>query len=626
LEYLLIVDAEGNPILHLFQQDNSLETVTEPVNLEYVSIIQELLAGGTANALPRRALGLHPVNDRYYYFTALPVGSGDELLGVITIGTAVDALLPLLKTTSLADITLYINEGQAVASTLTALVEPGDEEALLAELSVDAALYALRIRTPELTQLGNIDVAQRTYRLATGPLRIGNEALGLFSVALPTDFIFTAGQASRNSYLAIFAFATAAVISTGYLISRLIIVPLQQLARTSRSVAKGNLDQRTGIESNDEIGLLARAFDQMTSSLAERNAELKELLRVQQETASRMRAILSSIGDGVLMEDIDGTIISTNTAAEVMLEEMAANFEFGPLRELTGDVDWKENAPYNPWLLESRRFQVANKVFSAHSATVQTDENERLGTVIVLRDITAEVEAEQLKDAFVEHVSHELRTPLTSIKGYSALLLTTASENLNVQQRAFLETIINQTESLVTMVNALLDFSEMQASGKLGLRPHPIALPPLIEDLVEEWQPQMEGKGIKFTAEIAPDIPLINGDARRLRWALMNLLRNAGQYTHENGAITLRVTSQDKHVIVEVSDTGIGISPENQRRMFSRFYRVMNVKDDEARGLGLGLYVTKAIVDAHQGKIDVNSQLGSGSCFSIRLPALPSLD
>jgi two-component system phosphate regulon sensor histidine kinase PhoR len=305
-----------------------------------------------------------------------------------------------------------------------------------------------------------------------------------------------------------------------------------------------------------------------------------------------------------------------------MLEKMSTNFGIAPLRELTGGHEWIEDAPDNPWLLESRRFQVADKVISAHSATIQTDEDENIGTVVVLRDITAEVEAEQLKDAFVEHVSHELRTPLTSIKGYSALLLTTAGENLSLQQRMFIETIINQTESLTTMVNALLDFSEMQASGRLGVRPQPFALPPLLEDLVEEWQPKIQDKGVIFEYEIPSEVPLINGDARRLRWALMNLLRNAYQYTAEGGSIKLQLTTQDEYVNIDVIDTGIGISQDNQRRIFSRFYRVMNVKDDETRGLGLGLYVTKAIVDAHQGQIQISSELGKGSTFSMQLPIL----
>ncbi len=623
IEFLLVVSAEGNIMLHLAQKEGELQAITESIDLSYMSSIQNLLQSGDPEAQPQRALGLYSISQRYYYFTTIPVEADNTLVGVVTIGTAVDTLLPQLKTASLADITIYLNRGEAVASTLTRLVSPAEGEPFLKALSITPALYEERLRTPEFTQLDTVEIGERSYRLAIGPLRIGNESLGLFSVALPTDFVFTAGEASRNSYLIIFGFATIAVISMGYVISLLIIRPLHQLARTSRAVAEGDLDRRTGIDSQDEIGLLARTFDHMTASLAERNAELKELLRAQQETNSRMRAILSSIGDGVLLEDTQGVITPANTAAEVMLEEMATSFELGPLRELTESQNWSEGEPYNPWLLESRRFQVANKVFSAHSATVETDDSEKLGTVVVLRDITAEVEAEQLKDAFVEHVSHELRTPLTAIKGYSALLLTTAGENLNVQQRIFIETIINQTESLTTMVNALLDFSEMQASGRLGVRPQPTALPPVVDDLVEEWQPKLEDKGIELEVDVDRDVPLVNGDARRLRWALMNLIRNAYQYTPEGGKVAVRLGSQNDRIYLEVSDTGIGISSEDQRRIFSRFYRVMNVKDDEVRGLGLGLYVTKAIMDAHQGQISVNSELGVGSTFKINMPVMP---
>jgi signal transduction histidine kinase len=339
-----------------------------------------------------------------------------------------------------------------------------------------------------------------------------------------------------------------------------------------------------------------------------------------------MRAILSSIGDGVVLEDLEGKLNPLNAAAEALLEEMAENFTLGPLRELSVEgYDQGTDFQPSPWLLERRRFQVGKKVISAHSAAVRTDNGEHLGTVIVLRDVTAEAEAERLKDAFITHVSHELRTPLTAIKGYSELLVVTAKDALDEEQLGFLETISRHTDNLVAMINELLDFSEMEAGGKLGLRQRPVLLTALVEEIAEELRPLISEKGLTLHVKTPAELPLVDADTRRLRWAVINIVRNAWQYTPVGGSVTLRLSEHNGKVVLDVTDTGIGISPEAQQHLFSRFYRVTNVTADDIRGLGLGLYVTRAIVEAHGGKIEVFSREGVGSTFSVILPALTEL-
>jgi signal transduction histidine kinase len=136
----------------------------------------------------------------------------------------------------------------------------------------------------------------------------------------------------------------------------------------------------------------------------------------------------------------------------------------------------------------------------------------------------------------------------------------------------------------------------------------------------------MKEKNLEFQVETPSDLPLVNVDTKRLRWAIINLVRNAHQYTPEGGSVTMRLSGQDDRVILDVVDTGVGITSETQQQIFNRFYNVARTKqelDDEVRGLGLGLYVTKAIVEAHEGKIRVASEKGSGSTFSIIIPSLP---
>lgn len=610
IECLVIVDARGQEVLRaLRQEDGSLRIVEEPFNISGLGMTQELL-NGAPNGLPKRDLIPYLIDQQHYYLTALPVGLANEVVGVVVVGTSLDTLLPHFAKVSVSSVLIYDSNGHVIASNLEVDEQTAD---------ISPELYNEILPSSGFTDGKNFHVHGRLYRIAHGALRVGDDALGVFAVSLPLDYIVQASADSRNTYTLIFIVATACVIVVGYLVSQRITDPISRLVRASRAVAEGHLDRRTGIASADEIGMLATTFDEMTSRLEERTQTLEE-------TIGRMRAILSSIGDGVLLEDLKGNFVPLNAAAETLLEEMAAHFLLGPLREPpagshNGDVD----PQLNPWLLERRQIEVGQKVIRAHSAAVRADDGERLGTVIVLRDVTAEVEAEQLKDAFVTHVSHELRTPLTAIKGYSELLLSNSAGDLSKNQRGFLETINRHTDSLVKMINSLLDFTEMEAGGRLGLRQHPISLSTLVKEIADEWSARMDEKDLTFDVKIPTGLPLVDVDTKRLRWAIINLVRNAWQHTSAGG-VSLQLSSHDDRVILDITDTGAGIPPQEQKKIFTRFYNVTQAArdaGDDTRGLGLGLYVTKAIVEAHGGEIALTSKVGAGSTFSVILPALP---
>jgi PAS domain S-box-containing protein len=613
IESLIIVDAQGQTALRaLMQADGRFEIAQE--SIAPLWMVQELLDSGDLDARPKRGLVRYDQDGRYYYSTALPIGLEEELVGVIVVGTSLDVLLPYLKQTSFSDVTIYTDGGIAAAT--TQLLAGGTS---LEQLSISPALYQAVLDGENFTVMENaqfqetVEIRERSYRLAYGPLRIADDTLGAFSVALPSNFVVERGVTSSITYVLIFAGMAAGVVVIGYLISQRITSPISRLVRTSQAVAEGDLEQRTGIVSADEIGFLASTFDDMTGKLADRTRTLEE-------TLGRLRAILSSIGDGVVLADQQGNLIPLNATAETLLKEMDSNHLLEPLHELSAEEREETALAKSPWLLERRRFDVGKKVVSAHSAAVRTDSGEFLGTVIVLRDVTAEVEADRLKDAFVAHVSHELRTPLTAIKGYSELLIGHAGGSLAPEQLGFLHTINRHTESLVGMINALLDFSEMEAWGKLHIEFLTVRPPSLIEEIAREWRPKMEEKNLAFHIETADDLPTISADGKRLRWVIVNLVNNAWQYTPEGGSVTLRTFVQDGHITFEVTDTGIGISPEDQEQLFTRFYRVKQATFGDTRGIGLGLYVAKAIVDAHQGEILVQSEVDVGSTFSVILP------
>ena len=249
--------------------------------------------------------------------------------------------------------------------------------------------------------------------------------------------------------------------------------------------------------------------------------------------------------------------------------------------------------------------------------------NEFLGTVSIFRDITHQVEVDRLKSEFVATVSHELRTPMTSIKGYVEVLLMGAAGSLNEQQTSFLKVVQTNTERLNILVNDLLDVSRIEA-GKVTLSIQPLDLEEIAREVVQEQQRQSEedGKPMAITLEVEPSLPRVPGDLERIHQVFANLVSNAYHYTPAGGKIDIRIHQVDGEVQIDVKDNGIGITPEEEKRIFERFYRGEDPLVLATPGNGLGLSITKQLVEMHHGRIWMESDgvPGAGSVFHVAFP------
>jgi signal transduction histidine kinase len=253
------------------------------------------------------------------------------------------------------------------------------------------------------------------------------------------------------------------------------------------------------------------------------------------------------------------------------------------------------------------------------SAVAPGPEGSFLGRLYVFRDVTAERAADRLKTEFVSLVSHELRTPLTSIKGYIDLLMAEEAGALNAEQLEFLGIAKSNADRLVTLINDLLDISRIEA-GKMELHRQPLALGPLLRQLVSSFRPQLAARQQSLSLDLPPALPVIEGDADRLTQVFGNLLSNATKYTPPGGATRISVSTAADTVQVDVTDTGIGMTPEEVEQLFTKFYRSSHSLVREAGGTGLGLTITRSMVELHGGQILVSSSPGQGSIFSVRLP------
>jgi signal transduction histidine kinase len=403
-------------------------------------------------------------------------------------------------------------------------------------------------------------------------------------------------------------------------IAQCLIRPLKRLLETSTDVAQGDLEQRTGMQSQDDMGSLARSFDAMTEQLA---AQYHQLF----EQANGLKAILNGIADGVVVVDPHGRIISANPAAQTFLAGVSPTSLMDRL--LQSDIPFSarsrielQNAQYGAFSLSApRRFQIGSQMLSVSAAPVIAPGSKEVRTVLVLRDVTHEIETDQLKEGFISTISHELRTPLTAVKGYSDLLIQGANGKLDEQQLRSLKIINDNANQLVHHINKLIDISMIQ-SGTLGLQQERVCFTDLVEKIVESWRESMEKKNLALSATFSDGDLWVYGDRARLTWAIENLLSNAYNYTPEGGQVMVRVACEENRARLDVADTGVGIAAADQPYLFRCFFRASNEQSFGVRGVGLGLFITQSIVERHGGRVWMESEPGVGSTFSLGLPLI----
>jgi signal transduction histidine kinase len=562
--------------------------------------------------------------------------AGREQVGTVMIGTYLRNMLVGLTERAVARVTLYDRNGNVIDTTLggggykgiaETLQEPPEQYGAITRLLQESpGHYGVVARARDEVFLREVEILGQTYVLGYGDWRLRGQSFGLFSVALPSNFIVSAAAISRNWLSLLFSIATVAVFAMGFGIAQRIIRPLNRLVQTSIAVAQGDLEQRTGIRRDDEIGSLAYSFDAMTERLAERNRQLAERNRQLMEQASELKAILNGIADGVIVLDTEGQMMTSNPAAQRVLAEVSDDFVSDLLPRLSpAPFTRTEGEPETDQLLmlttlqQPQRYQVGSRVLSALAAPVMTPAGEELRTVVVLRDVTREAEAENLKDGFIMNISHELRTPLTAIKGYSDLLMQTDDGNLDGHQLEFVRVIRNNTSQLVHHINKLIDITEIQA-GNLALQQERLSFSEPLTEVIEHWRKSMEAKDLSLRVKLPKKRLWIYADRERLMWAIDNLLSNACNYTLAGGRVEVRVFKENAEARVDVTDTGIGIAAADQPFLFSRFFRANNELTFSVRGVGLGLFITRSIAELHGGRAWAKSELGVGSTFSLALP------
>jgi len=402
----------------------------------------------------------------------------------------------------------------------------------------------------------------------------------------------------------------------------------------------------------DQLRLLAAAGHQVAAAV--NNAELYRLirdqaerlgvlLREQQVEASKSRAILESIADGVIVTDAEHRVVIFNSSAEQILrldrttavDRLAVDFigVYGAAGKRWAETveAWRRQPALDATrqdVLDERLELDDDRIVAVSVAPVILGD-EFLGTVSIFRDITREVEVDRLKSEFVATVSHELRTPMTSVKGYVEMLLMGAVGSINEEQRRFLQTIKGNIDRLGGLVNDLLDISRIE-SGRVALSLEPVDVGVILGEVREAVlrRGRIESKPLEIDLHLPDSLPPAWADRDRLRQIINNLVENSFNYTPAGGLIDLMARHEGSRIVVSISDNGIGILPADLPKVFERFYRGEQALNMSVAGTGLGLSIVRQLVEMHGGEISIQSEgsPGKGTVCTITLPAAPAVE
>lgn len=459
-------------------------------------------------------------------------------------------------------------------------------------------------------------------------MEYSGQKLGVVMVGInPQANLVGRSELTRDVTIAVFVAVWIIAILGAVFNALNVTQPLKELAIGVRSIAQGNFHQRITLPYPGEIGELIGSFNVMAQRLqnyAEQNIE-----EITAEKA-RLETLIAAIADGAVLLDGSLRIVLVNPAALRILGWEARVSGTNILDQLPVGLRAEVEEPLDAvarGVLEQAECRTTidnpRRTLRVLIAPVLAPRSDSLkGVVLTVQDLSKEAELNQAKSQFISNVSHELRTPLSSIKSFIETLFEYGDSLDEATKHDFLDTANKETDRLTRLVNDVLDLSRLESGREYHFEPVDLSQP--IEQTLRTHQLTARENGIELKHGIAKDLPLVWGNYDLLQQVFANLVGNAIKFTPEGGRVVLKAESirheNSIKVRVAIADNGIGISAEDQQKIFDRFYRVEN-KVHTLEGTGLGLSIVSNIIEKHHAKIFIDSEPGKGTTFWFDLPA-----
>ena len=427
--------------------------------------------------------------------------------------------------------------------------------------------------------------------------------------------------------------------------------PILKVAQAADSIGQGEFDGEIFVDNDDEVGVLAEKFNEMRGNLKTAVDRLRQEER-------KLTAIVENLGEGLIVVEPGGRVLYVNPVAERLLNlgRTAGYQNFIAVDTKTGTISWTkqlvgtESETTDTKTVDLKILSSSQREMEQHQTMIaelgvsrdqsnseirvlriiasyfSDESNNVAGMVYVFDDITHEHEVEQMKSEFVSLVSHELRTPLTSIIGFISLILDGKTGKINQKQYESLSRAHRQSERLAALINDLLDISRIEA-GRIEMKRERVEIEWIAARRIEELRPQADEKAITLLLDAKPDLPLLIADADRIGQVFINLIGNAIKFTPYDGKVIVRISKSTQNgrpaegCHVEIIDTGPGIPAEEREKVFDKFQQLKSTRTQQQGGTGLGLSIASGIVEAHGGKLWVDTgDNGRGCNFQFFIP------
>jgi two-component system, NtrC family, sensor histidine kinase KinB len=435
-------------------------------------------------------------------------------------------------------------------------------------------------------------------------------------------------QTANDATLTVITISLLAVVMSFFISARFtrsILRPAERLTQSVRRISEGQLNQKIDVNTDDEIGELGREFNKMTERL-----RTYEQMNIHQLIAEKKKSetIVESIVDPVLVTDQHGCLVLMNQAAATVFDVHGSNWQSRPLREVIGNQSWVETLELN----SVERYEKENRdplfafvrnnitlYFRPRQAQITDEQGNVQGIVTLLQDVTRFKDLDRMKSEFIATVSHELRTPLTSLSMGIDILSQGVVGSVNQRQKELLVAAKDDSERLRKLIRDLLDLSKLE-SGKYEMKKEFIDFRKLVAEAIRPLRLPFEEKRIQLESDVPERLPAIFADPHQLIWVVTNLLSNALRFTDSGGSVHLAAKDEGDRLLVTVSDTGHGIPREHQKTVFDKFVQVKSSTDTTPGSVGLGLAIAREVVEAHGGRIWLESTVGVGSTFFFSFP------
>ncbi len=418
-----------------------------------------------------------------------------------------------------------------------------------------------------------------------------------------------------------------------YRIPQEIVKPISDITDRIRRISRGEYEQKIEVDTTSELSQLAKSFNIMSIKLME--FEKMNIAEVKAQK-SRMESIIKSLKDGLIILDENKEIILVNSVSTQIIglaeEELIGRkvsmlaLDNEVMKELSLSISdpkqAQQTSDHKHNFLKITNDQDRPSFYTKEIVKVYGKREftrKFLGYIITLKDITTFKESDEAKTKFIAVVSHELKTPLSALKMSLMLLTDERFGQLSDEQNKIASSMKQEVQRLVNMVTELLDLSKVER-GTVSLNKHLVSPKDLVEYAVAPVNSKFKHKNINLLHELDHNLPEINVDAEKISWVLINLMTNAIRYSPEGSQVLLKVRNQKTYLEFSVTDQGYGIEKENLKKVFKKFVQLNTNGKKNKNGLGLGLAISKEVVEVHGGEIGVESEVGKGSRFYFKIP------